>query len=238
MFKNLSILMVFFFSTVANADFSIKADSGNQIVIDNDTTEEWLKFSSTRGKSINEVVALMDSDYYGWRLPTNAEVTDMLYNLYAVDVGVLEFSQKTARGGALLAGNHRLGETFGNKSTAGAHHRGLYYDEDNVVRLFGAYLNASNYSITYGLDHVGAYTRDKIINGSPKGGVFLIKDKTIPDRVPGDGSDGSDGSDVSDGSDGSDGTSVNDVNSPFQYGSLFLGLLGGLMVRKRKTLSR
>lgn len=69
----------------ANANF-IKGDwlsiGDNLSVVDTDTGIEWLSVDQTNGKSIATVQDQLSTTYLGWRLPTRAEVGEMMGNMY------------------------------------------------------------------------------------------------------------------------------------------------------------
>jgi hypothetical protein len=50
--------------------------------LDTDTGIEWLDLTQTLGMSINQAEGLLGSTFDGWRLPTGAEVTQMMVNAF------------------------------------------------------------------------------------------------------------------------------------------------------------
>lgn len=71
-------------SAPAHADFfhtDWKAEGDQLAVVDTDTGLEWLKIDATLGRSYNDIVASLNDEFAGWRLPTNDEVTDMFNNM-------------------------------------------------------------------------------------------------------------------------------------------------------------
>lgn len=72
-------------SAPASAEF-VKTDwvsaGDKKAVLDRSTGLEWLSLNETRGKSIAEVKVLLSTTLSGWRLPTQAEVSQMLTNFF------------------------------------------------------------------------------------------------------------------------------------------------------------
>jgi hypothetical protein len=50
--------------------------------LDTETGIEWLDLTETENQSVNLVISLLDSDYLGWRLPTQAEVSALYSNAF------------------------------------------------------------------------------------------------------------------------------------------------------------
>jgi MYXO-CTERM domain-containing protein len=182
MFKR-SILSAFILaagliSAQANASFQFtdwKTVGDKKSLLDGVTGQEWLRLSQTGNKSISDVLSQLSTTYAGWRLPTNAEVTKFVTNIYG---GLnLQFHEVTARNNyyAMYLGANRFVDWMSNGYKYATSHGGLYYDEDGQIRFFGAYMNeGGEYTITVGLESSYSYSVNSRINGTF--GVFLVSD--------------------------------------------------------------
>lgn len=152
-----------------------KATGDKKALLDKGTGQEWLRLSQTGNRSISDVLSQLSTTYAGWRLPTNAEVTKFVTNIYG---GLnLQFHEVTARGNyyAMYLGANNFASWMGNGYKTAVTHGGLYYDEDGKIRVFGAYMNEGGaYTITMGLESSYLYG----VNSRAGGyfGVFLVSD--------------------------------------------------------------
>lgn len=64
---------------VINTDWKSAGD--NLVITDTATGLEFLKLSETMGRSVDSVIALLDTSYTGWRISTGSEASSMLSNL-------------------------------------------------------------------------------------------------------------------------------------------------------------
>ena len=81
-FKKIALASVFALSSIgANAEL-VSADWKNVgdglSTVDTLTGIEWMDLSETSNMSFNEVEALFSSEFNGWRLPTQNEVSQLL----------------------------------------------------------------------------------------------------------------------------------------------------------------
>jgi hypothetical protein len=60
--------------------------------LDTDTGIEWLDLTQTDGMSINQAEGLTSSTFSGWRLPTRAEVTQMMVNAFSSEASRVQGS--------------------------------------------------------------------------------------------------------------------------------------------------
>jgi hypothetical protein len=180
MFTALSLIIAMTLSGAANANFVYtdwKASGDSKSLLHEETGLEWLRLSSTRGQSINSVTAALDTTYDGWRLPTNDEITEVMQGFWARYGGTnLQYTTRTNRSNGDARAAVDFARKFGQGDTSAAHHYALYKDEDNIVRLFGNYVNGSNgsYANVYALEHAGTYNESTVLGGY--GGVFLVSD--------------------------------------------------------------
>jgi len=82
----LALAVGFLFSSAAQAelvstDWLVNNDS--KATLDTKTGIEWLDLSETRGKSIAQVQALLDTTYSGWTLATERQVFDLFVNSFS-----------------------------------------------------------------------------------------------------------------------------------------------------------
>jgi MYXO-CTERM domain-containing protein len=161
----------------------------NLVTVDSSTGLEWLNLTATDNKSVSMVQEQMSTIYAGWRLPTNAEVVAMMSNMFNVPSSSLEFNTMTARSPSQLnSGANYFAKMMSNGASTTANHLGFYYDEDNVLRVTGVYLNDyGTYSFIVGLESADVYNYNSTLTGiSNVGGVFLVKDSVSiePEPVP------------------------------------------------------
>jgi hypothetical protein len=179
-FTALSLVVAMTLSGAAHANFVYtdwKSTGDSKALLHEETGLEWLRLSSTRGKSIDSVTAAFDTTYNGWRLPTNDEITEVMQGLWARYGGTsLQYNTKTNRNNGDSRGTVDFVRKFGQGDFRAASHNGLYVDEDDVVRRFGVYMNNSsgNYSINYALENTSTYSKTSEMNNY--GGVFLVSD--------------------------------------------------------------
>lgn len=172
------------FTATAQAEFVYtdwKSTGDKQAVLDTSTGVEWLRLSNTNKKSISTVLSELDTIYAGWRLPTNAEVSAMIRSVYGMPTTTngqgLNISVYSTRSGGYRTGANKFINLFGNGHKSLAHHAGLYYDEDGIVRFTGAYANEGGaYTNTYGLEHTSKYSENSTLSNYYIGGVFLVSD--------------------------------------------------------------
>lgn len=189
--KWVAIVSLMFLSMTADAAFQ-KTDWSNVgdelVTIDTSTGVEWLNLAATDNKSIEQVRAELLTTYSGWRLPTNDEVSALMYGIYR-DVMSLEFSFYDARSNTALfwEGANSFAKLMSDGTTSVSYHLGLYFDEDGVIRDAGAYLNEGGaYTATHGLENTSIYSESTAIALSGVGGVFLVRgsDPVAPDPKP------------------------------------------------------
>ncbi len=161
MFKKIALAasLLFGLSGVAHAEFVFtdwKMEGDNLGIVDTDTGVEWLKFSETGGKTINQVMAGLDTVYDGWRLPTMQEVGDMHSNFVAT------------------YGNY--GSTFthffglSDSSARYSYSNGLHLDSENNVYITGGFVGEGRDSTS--LNYLAnGYTLDMVY-----GGTYLVSD--------------------------------------------------------------
>jgi hypothetical protein len=176
-FVALSLVVALTSSGAANASFVYtdwKSSGDKKSLLHEETGLEWLRLSSTRGQSINSVTADLDTTYDGWRLPTNDEIEEVMGAMFGG--GYLQYSARTQRYNAQSRAAVDFARKFGQGDTSAAHHYALYKDEDDIVRLFGAYVNGGNgsYANVYALEHASTYTESTVLG--KYGGVFLVSD--------------------------------------------------------------
>lgn len=183
-------------STLSAQAAFVKADwrsTGDKLVLVDTTTEiEWLNLAVTDDKSIDQVKAELATVYSGWRLPTNAEVSALMYGIYSVyNIPSLEWDTVTARNSNPSVQNAALSfaDLMGNGARNLSYNVGLYFDEDGVIRNTGAYANENGaYTVTHGLERSSTFSSSDSISWPGVGGVFLVRGgdpvEPVPNPVP------------------------------------------------------
>lgn len=158
-----------------NTDWKVTGDS--RAVLDVDTGIEWLRLINTRDESMDSALSKLDSDFAGWRLPTNEEVESMGTRFFAqYGVENMQFNYTTTRTGNLRVANNGFIEVFGDGYKTAAWHYGAYYDEDDTLKTFGSYANeGGDYTATRGLEHTTEVTA-RFPQGAYNTGIFLVSD--------------------------------------------------------------
>lgn len=143
-------------------------------ILDSNTGIEWLRLDHVNKKSMAQILSELSTVYAGWRLPTNDEVTALMTGIYGG--ANMEFTNTTSRSGTYRNGANAFINMMSNGYKTTAHHVGLYYDENGVVRLAGAYANEGGaYTISYGLSY-GATLNENSVLSHYRAGVFLVSD--------------------------------------------------------------
>lgn len=172
-----SVFLALSLSLPASAAFVYtdwKASGDNKAVLDTNTGIEWLRLEEVNKKSMAQIQSELSTIYAGWRLPTNAEVEAMMTSIY--NGSQLQFVSYATRSGAYRSGANNFVNLFSNGYKTTAHHTGVYYDEDGILRYTGAYMNEGGvYTITYGLEHTSTFTESSTLNHY-RTGVFLVSD--------------------------------------------------------------
>lgn len=214
--KWFTVMVLVLLSTTANAAFE-KTDwntvGDKMVTVDTSTGLEWLNLVATDNMSVGTVNAFLSTKFAGWRLPTNAEVVAMMSGVFNVPSSTLEFNQTTARSPSTLnSGANYFAKMMSNGALTTANHLGLYYDEDNILRATGVYLNDfGTYAYITGLENSVSYGINSHFSSiSNIGGVMLVRDSASiePEPVP--------------------------VPSPFGLG--LLGLLGVALTSRRRQV--
>lgn len=184
-----TMLMLSAFGTQAAFTKTDWKTAGDLMVIqDSNTKLEWLNLMATDGKSINQVNSELSTTYSGWRLPTNDEVSALMYGIYS-KATTLEWSTNIARRTkpTVWEGANLFATLMGNGAKTLTYHLGLYFDEDGIVRNTGAYVNEGGaYTVTRGLEHTDVDLTSTVITLNGVGGVFLVRggEPVVPEPEP------------------------------------------------------
>ncbi len=172
------------FSSAAQAelvstDWLVEGDS--KATLDTKTGVEWLDLSETKGKSIAQVQALLDTTYSGWHLATKRQVFDLFANSFSF----VDFDYG-ARNVGVSESNYAISETtnfiskFGSFRTSNAEQvNGLFLnnevEESGVSSASAVYFWRTYYrdqKVNIGLDMTSAsYT---VNNNFSTLGVYLV----------------------------------------------------------------
>jgi hypothetical protein len=168
------IISLLFINTSAHAgfvdtDWNTTGDA--KATLHEETGLEWLKFDNTNNSSVNQVIALLDTTYDGWRLPTMNEVNalaDAITGTTAVTSG------------EYIVPSHYPQLWFNAMGISAAYNTnnissyGFHIDEnDNTVKSSGsAYYGSTSKVVRNGDGNVG-FTLDSVYFHV---GVFLVSD--------------------------------------------------------------
>ena len=154
-------------SSFAHAEF-IETDllvQGDALsTLDTDSGLEWADFSLTMGMSIGEVQDKLNSDFQGWRLPTESEVKDLAFKMFG-DVGFNAWGYYSGYHDNRAEWLSLFGSVSGK---FGQTSWGLYETEQGDIWLTGAdqsYLYDGYHYYAHGMYDNHAYA-----------GVFLVND--------------------------------------------------------------
>ncbi|MCB5226492.1 DUF1566 domain-containing protein [Alishewanella sp. 16-MA] len=118
--------------------------------LDTQTGLEWLDLTETGGKSINEVKALLDTVYAGWRLPTHDEIKTLAVSLFpTIEPRKDVFSNATVSSTAEQRATHSMfgqnvtGHTYGYYEVSGSTY-GFSSRQVNGAAVWFSYHYATN----------------------------------------------------------------------------------------------
>lgn len=187
-------------SMPAHAEFIFtdrKVQGDNQAVLDTVHGKEWLRFANTTQYTYNEVVeqTAQGGQFYGWRLPTEAELRAMLTEFYG---GLtIDHGHRQDESGSNKSKTRSFNNVFGTgRSPASSEERaGGIYKRDNPTAssaplcnyagckassgaeygYFGSYVtNGGSYTTSFGMRYEGQTELD-IIQVQRKG-TWLVSD--------------------------------------------------------------
>ena len=143
--------------------------------LDLNTGKEWLKLTETAGLSLPEVNALIETDYVGWRLPTQAEVNAWMYSLTDLETENNGFNQYTVSADVAEYVVSALGNTHDEGDWRA---RGLYLNDSqgagsDLLMSGGTYYPLMNGSHTVFDDYQRGDNMDYSLEYY---GVFLVSD--------------------------------------------------------------
>jgi len=187
MFKNVLLgLSLGAASLSANAGLitthTFESESGNMAVtLDTNTGIEWLRAKYTSGDSYNDVLARLDGDLSGWRLPTEDEVRNLLVSNYSKVApesggryGFTSYGKTTKEFG--IANNlvsYIMGFSSSSLRYSGTPSYALYVDDNDEINSFGFIRDGSFYFRTIGMDNGIVYDEDY---SNSVYGYFLVSD--------------------------------------------------------------
>jgi hypothetical protein len=202
-------------ATFVNTDWLNQGDQ--KVSLDTDTGIEWLKTVPRNGESFAQTIALLNTTYAGWRLPTEDEVHTMMLNTFDTPAKYSNFNPTNTNGYNWLASVLGYANN-GNFTFSGAAEVGGYYQDDaGFIRIAehwngGIYYGTQAVSVNYA--H-GAMAPFLVSDG---GLTFSsLEDPTINSNNP----------------NAPINQAVEDVNAPFAFGLLGLGLLSFAGLRRR-----
>lgn len=176
-FKNLvTAIPLMFLSLGANAAFvysDYKVDGDSQVVLHEETGIEWLNLNQTAGMSIDDVIAQLDGQFSGWRLPT----LDDMYTMESEYFGLQNELSRDARSvfnisrEVATSYNELFGYPFENSN--GTFSRGLHLGVDEGVayrtHVYAATYRQSTMNYNTDFNATTSYSNSGY-------GVFLVSD--------------------------------------------------------------
>lgn len=174
------------FAALQYTDWKTAGDQ--QALVDTETGIEWLRLPNTKGMSMYQVKQLLGTQFKGWRLPTGAEVEQMMDNYYTqpLNVGQTVFS-RNMNIPLIQQWTTLFGTTsyFLNSGAETAQAYGMYYEDPNPynlqIRMAGAYHQHSwtaqgqhSYVSTFYEDYTSVDYRETYVSTSMA--VFLVSD--------------------------------------------------------------
>lgn len=164
-------LLTALYSAAASASLQSihwKSNGDGQVTLDTSTGIEWLDLTVTRGKSIDEVSAMLQSSYAGWRLPTASEMRTLLFSVHEYVIhNDLEYVNSKPASAENIVRHLMMGVTEGNQTSSG-----LYLNDGGVYAFLSAgYVSGGN-GYTYFNHYRGVSTGYK----TESSGVYLVSD--------------------------------------------------------------
>ncbi len=154
---------------------------GMAVTLDTTTGIEWLRAAYTSGDSYNDVLARLDGDLSGWRLPTEDEVRNLLVSNYSKiqpesggRYGFTSYGDTTEE--FITAGyvmSYILGSSSSSLKYSGTSSYALYVDDNDEINSFGFRKDGSFYFRTIGMDNGIVYDEDY---SNSSYGYFLVSD--------------------------------------------------------------
>jgi hypothetical protein len=200
-----------------------------------ETGLEWLDLSETNNMSINEVQALLDTTYSGWRLPTRSEVSIMMNDIFSeATITEEKFNKQVVISGyhPSLYSNHLFLQTIGHEVSRMS--RGQYINDQYGQREY----ENSSYNVIFSGMYYGNTSTNTYMNIAANSaftgagedfhqsqyGVYLVSDggTTLSSQL--DPSINANNA----------AAPINDVSAPTIMGGLFT-LLGLVAIRRRSS---
>ena len=150
MFKKITavtVFMLFSVSQSAHAAF-LEVDwktAGDQAILHaEDTGKYWLKLSETHNLSYNDVVAKLDTDFKGWRLPTQQEVRQIYQDLLVPFVvgqnnNFAHYGINSVQYNTILNYKNLMGQPTNNLNLS--YIIGGYIQDNGAYQQLGVYMN-------------------------------------------------------------------------------------------------
>lgn len=145
-------------ASLVNAD---AFESGDGLAaLDTETGRVWLDLSLTTGKSSSEVSAMFDGEFEGWRFPTYQELLTLAENSFE---SIKSSGTSVFSGSRFITPEERTQFTNSLGYSSGSYSYGLYFDDNEVSKLFGVGPN-------------GLFFNHNRAEGYSSDGYYLIRD--------------------------------------------------------------
>lgn len=180
------ILLLGMASISAQADLihtDWKTVGDKKATLDTSTGIEWMKLENTRGKSINTILAdlVEGKSFYGWRLPTQDEVTSLFTSYFGESV--LSITSSTTNSSLAAKGFDPAkvkafsammgGGYFGS---AGYWYSGGYFKRDDGQQGQGGFVMYNNIAVSSSGWYFNPETKIVPTSGNNFYGVYLVND--------------------------------------------------------------
>lgn len=172
--------------TVASFKASAVLIDNGTFTTDNVSGLDWLDLSITAGQSYNDAL----TSNPGWRYATNAEVENIFgisFNGFYDTTGGSAYGYSQGPAGAYSGQTtdiQSFQSTFGLINLGGDEYSfGLYEDEDNILRMMGAYQNGAGNNIVYGPEFVENYDSSLYQYRTSSNGAYgsyLVRTSVVP----------------------------------------------------------
>jgi hypothetical protein len=164
-----------------------KVNNDGLATLDTDSGREWLDLTQTDGMSINQVSALLDTTFHGWRLPTRAEVTSLMTSTFPLRSNDLRsggnfFYSDTETNNLSVIFQSFFGAT--SVSTSTDLMRGTYVNDEqstlggfDILNAGSLYYKVNSYSVLF--NSQSNFTTESNANtsfSSDSFGVYLVSD--------------------------------------------------------------
>ncbi len=133
---SLALMAGVLFSSVAHAELVSTdwlSEGDSKATLDTKTGLEWLDLSVTRGKSVDQVQALLNTDYSGWKIANEQQVFELLENsLSFINFDIDERNSATSTSSYSISQTNKFISLFGEFRSSNALSANGYFIANNT----------------------------------------------------------------------------------------------------------